>query len=68
LSYTAQGWSRPSAFFSKIKEDGIGTKTNVCKVLVAKPESTRPLGRPEYKRESNIKMDFEYKEYVCSVT
>jgi len=36
--------------------------------LVAKREGNRPLGRPEYKRESNIKIHFEYKEYVCSVT
>jgi hypothetical protein len=40
---------------------------SVCKVLVAKPEGTRQLGRSEYKRESNIKIRFEYKENECAV-
>ena len=45
----------------------MGTKTNICKVQVAKPEGTRPLGRSEYKWDSNIKINFEYKGYVFSV-
>jgi hypothetical protein len=29
------------------------------KVLLGKPEGTRPLGRPRRRREDNIKMDFQ---------
>ena len=30
---------------------------NAYRVLVGKPESKRPLGRPRHRREDNIKMD-----------
>ena len=30
---------------------------NACRVLVGKPESKRPLGRPRHRWEDNIKMD-----------
>jgi hypothetical protein len=30
---------------------------NEYKVLVGKPEGTRPFGRPRYRWEDNIKMD-----------
>jgi hypothetical protein len=32
-------------------------KRNASRVLVGKPEGKRPLGRPRYKWEDNIKMD-----------
>jgi hypothetical protein len=35
----------------------MGTKRNAYKVLVAKAERKRRLGRPRYRREDNIKMD-----------
>jgi hypothetical protein len=35
----------------------MGEKRNVCKVLVEKPEGTRPLERPRRRWEDNIKMD-----------
>jgi len=30
-----------------------------CRVLVGKPEGKRPLGRPRYRWEDNIKMDLQ---------
>jgi hypothetical protein len=35
----------------------IGEKTNVCRLLVGKPEGKRPLGIPRCKWMDNIKMD-----------
>ena len=38
---------------------------NAYRVLVGKPESKRPLGRPRHKWEDNIKMDL--KEMGCDL-
>jgi len=38
---------------------GMGERKGVCRVLVGKPEETRPLGRPRLRWEDNIKMDLE---------
>jgi hypothetical protein len=35
----------------------MGAKRNACRILVGKPEGTRPLGRPRYRWVDNIKMD-----------
>ena len=32
---------------------------SVYRVLVGKPEGKRPLGRPRYRREDNIKMNLQ---------
>ena len=42
-------------------EEGRG----VHKVLVGKPEGSRPLGRPRRRWEDNIKMDFQEVERGC---
>jgi len=34
-------------------------KRGVYRVLVGKPEENRPLGRPRYRWEDNIKMDLQ---------
>jgi hypothetical protein len=36
---------------------GIGERRNVYRILVGKPEGTRPLGRPRCRWVDNIKMD-----------
>ena len=36
-----------------------GERRGVYKVLVGKPEGKRPLGRPRYRWEYNIKMDLQ---------
>jgi len=36
----------------------LGEKRGVHRVLVAKPEGKRPLGRPRRRWEGNIKRDF----------
>ena len=35
----------------------MGVKGSAYRVLVGKPERKRPLGRPRYRWEDNIKMD-----------
>jgi hypothetical protein len=35
----------------------MGEKSDVCRLLIGKPEGTRPLGRPRSMRIDNIKMD-----------
>jgi hypothetical protein len=35
----------------------MGEKRNTCTILVRKPEGKRPLGRPRWRWEDNIKMD-----------
>jgi hypothetical protein len=35
----------------------MGEKSNAYKILVGKPERTRPLGRPRHRWVDNIKMD-----------
>jgi hypothetical protein len=35
----------------------MGEKRNAYRILVGKPEGTRPLGRPRRRRVNNIKMD-----------
>jgi hypothetical protein len=35
----------------------MGEKKNVYRLLVAKPEEKRPLGRPKHRWIDNIKMD-----------
>jgi hypothetical protein len=37
----------------------MGERRGVYRVLVGKPEGTRPLGRPRRRWENNIKMDFQ---------
>jgi len=37
----------------------MGERRDVHRVLVVKPESKRPLGRPRLKWEDNIKMDLQ---------
>jgi len=34
-------------------------RRGVCRVLVGKPEGKIPLGRPRFRWEDNIKMDFQ---------
>jgi len=36
-----------------------GERRGVYRVLVGKPEGKRPLGRPRYRWEDNIKMDLQ---------
>jgi len=50
----------------EIKKNGMGgaccangERRGVYRVLVGKPEGKRPLGRPRYRWEDNIKMDLE---------
>jgi len=38
----------------------IGVRKAVYRVLVGKPEGRRPLGRPSYRWEDNIKMDLRW--------
>jgi hypothetical protein len=35
----------------------MGVKSNVCRILVGKPERKRPLRRPKRRGMNNIKMD-----------
>ena len=42
---------------------GMGEKRGAYKVLVGKPEGNRPLGRPRYRWEDNIKMDIQEVEW-----
>jgi hypothetical protein len=35
-----------------------GENRNTYRILVGKPERKRPLGRPPYRGEDNISMDF----------
>ena len=42
-----------------------GESRGVYRVLVGKPEGTRPLGRPGHRWEDNIKMDLQ--EVGCGV-
>ena len=42
-----------------------GAGRGVYRVLVGKPEGKRPLGRPRFKREDNIKMDLQEVEGAC---
>jgi hypothetical protein len=35
----------------------MGTKKNIYRILVGKPEGKRPLGRPRRRRVDNIKTD-----------
>jgi len=37
----------------------MGEKTGVYRVLVGKPEGTRPLGRTRSRWEDNVKMDLQ---------
>jgi hypothetical protein len=41
----------------------MGEGRGVYMVLVVKPEGKRPLGRPRYRWEDNIKLDLQ--EVVC---
>ena len=36
-----------------------GERRGVYRVLVGKPEGKRPLGRPRFRWEDNIKMDLQ---------
>ena len=48
---------------SRIKWAGhvarMGERRGVYRVLVGKPEGTRPLGRPKHRWEDNIKIDLQ---------
>jgi hypothetical protein len=44
----------------------MGENRSACRVLVGKPEETRPLGRPRSRWEYNIKMDLL--EVGCGVS
>ena len=37
----------------------MGERRGVYRVLMVKPEGKRPLGRPRYRWEGNIKMDLQ---------
>jgi hypothetical protein len=37
----------------------MGEKTGACRILVARSEGRRPLGRPRRRWKDNIKMDLE---------
>ena len=37
----------------------MGERRGLCRVLVGKPEGKRPLGRPRFRWEDNIKMDLQ---------
>ena len=41
----------------------MGEMRGIYRVLVGKPEGKRPLGRPRYRWEHNIKMDLQ--EFGC---
>ena len=41
----------------------IGDRRESYRVLMGKPEGERPLGRPGYKLDDNIKMDLKKTEY-----
>jgi len=41
----------------------MGEKRGLCRVFIGKPEGNRLLGRPRYRWEKNIKMD--YQEVGC---
>jgi hypothetical protein len=43
----------------------MGGRRGVYRVLVGKPEGTRPLGRPRHRWEDNIKKDLQ--EVGCEV-
>jgi hypothetical protein len=43
----------------------MGEGRGVHRVLVGKPEGTRPLGRPRHRWEGNIKMDIQKVGGVC---
>jgi hypothetical protein len=37
----------------------MGERTDVCRVLVGKPEGKRSLGRPRHRWKDNIKIDHQ---------
>ena len=37
----------------------MGERRGLCRVLVGKPEGKRPLGRPRFRWEDNIKVDLQ---------
>jgi hypothetical protein len=37
----------------------MGVRKSACSVLVGRPEGKRPLGRPRYRWEDNIKIDLQ---------
>jgi hypothetical protein len=37
----------------------MGDRRGAYRVLVGKPEGSRPFGRPRHRREDNIKMDLQ---------
>jgi hypothetical protein len=41
----------------------MGEKRNACRILVGKPEGTRPLGRPRRRWLGNIEMDLREIEW-----
>jgi hypothetical protein len=42
---------------------GMGERRGEYRVWVEKPEGRRPLGRPRYRWENNIKMDLQEVEW-----
>jgi hypothetical protein len=43
----------------------MGERKGIYRVLVGNPEGKRPLGRPRFRWENNVKMDLQ--EVVCGV-
>ena len=39
----------------------VGERKGACRVLVAKPDEKRPLGRPRHRRKNNFRMDLQEK-------
>jgi hypothetical protein len=53
ITYTTLAWILYPLHFSLLEERG------VYRVLVGKPEGSRPLGRPRRRWEDNIRMDLQ---------
>jgi hypothetical protein len=45
----------------------MGEKRNACRILVGRPEGTRPLGRPRRRWVDNIKMDLREIGWIGSI-
>ena len=42
----------------------MGERRGVYRVLLGKPEGKRPLGRPRYRWQDNIKMDLQEVDWI----
>jgi hypothetical protein len=43
----------------------MGERRGAYRIFVGKPEGKRPLGRPKYRWEDNIKMDHQEVGWSC---